>query len=328
VCENSYIYMKPPGHPILTSEFEADVCAGLGKAGQKELYSKYLYDDLGTALFDAITLLPEYGLSRADVRLLRVHGRELPKRAFRPSVVVELGAGSGEKAREILPYIVAEQQLIYSPIDLSAAALLRCQRDLDDFCGLKTVPIQDSYVRGLASASKLRTPGTSIVVLFLGSSIGNFEPHVAESFLRAVRRNLFFGDVFLLSTDLVKPVERMLPAYDDALGLTSAFNLNLLARINRELGADFNLKKFQHEARYNAAEQRIEMHLRSTEKQTVNINHSISVDLQEGETIWTESSYKFRPEQVRLMSEGAGFSCESQWIDSEWPFAQSFLRAV
>src|SRR5262249_33500023 len=147
----------------------------------------------------------------------------------------------------------------------------------------KTVPIQDSYVRGLASASKLRAAGASIVVLFLGSSIGNFEPHVAESFLRAVRRNLFFGDVFLLSTDLVKPVERMLPAYDDALGLTSAFNLNLLARINRELEADFDLKKFQHEARYNAAEQRIEMHLRSTEKQTVHINHSISVDLQEGE---------------------------------------------
>jgi uncharacterized SAM-dependent methyltransferase len=120
----------------------------------------------------------------------------------------------------------------------------------------------------------------------------------------------------------------MLAAYDDALGLTSAFNLNLLARINRELAADFNLKKFQHEARYNTDEQRIEMHLRSTERQTVSINHSFSVDLQQGETIWTESSYKFRPEQVRTMAERSGFRCERQWIDSEWPFAQSFLRAA
>jgi L-histidine N-alpha-methyltransferase len=262
------------------------------------------------------------------VRLLRAYGRELPKRAFRPSVVVELGAGSGEKAREILPYFISEQSLTYCPIDLSTAALLRCQRDLDDLPGLKTVPIEDSYVRGLASASKLRIPGTSIIVLFLGSSIGNFEPHVAEKFLTAVRGNLATGDVFLLSTDLVKPVERMLPAYDDALGLTSAFNLNLLARINRELDADFDLKKFQHEARYDAAEQRIEMHLRSTERQKIHINHSFSFELQKGETIWTESSYKFRPEQVRFMAERAGFTCECQWTDSEWPFAQSFLRAV
>ena len=328
LCENFSIYMKSPGHPISIAEFERDVRAGLGKAGQKELYSKYLYDDLGTALFEAITLLPEYGLTRADIRLLRAHGRELPKRTSGLSVVVELGSGSGEKAREILPYIVAEQPLTYCPIDLSAAALVRCQRDLDDLRGLKTVPIEDSYVRGLASASKLRTHGTPIMVLFLGSSIGNFEPDVAENFLRSVREHLSSGDAFLISTDLVKAAEQMLAAYDDALGLTGAFNLNLLARINRELGADFNLKKFRHEARYNANEQRIEMHLRSAERQTVSINHSFSIELQQGETIWTESSYKFLPEQIRAMAERAGFRCESQWIDSDWPFAQSFLRAA
>ena len=299
--------------------------AGLTKRGQKELYSKYFYDDLGTALFEAITLLPEYGLTRADLRLLRTHARELPRRTGNLSVVVELGSGSGEKAREILPHIVNDRTLTYCPIDLSAAALSRCQRDLDDIRNLKVVPIEDSYIGGLASASKLRTPGTRILVLFLGSSIGNFEPSVAETFLKALRENLEPGDAFLLSTDLVKPLDQMLPAYDDALGLTAAFNLNLLSRINRDLGANFDLKKFQHQARYNESEQRIEMHLRSTVNQTASINGNFKVSLKQGETIWTESSYKFRPEQVRSMSERAGFKCDAQWVDTEWAFAQTLL---
>src|SRR5437870_2723455 len=205
--------MRPPGHPISMAEFEADVREGLNKPAQKELYSKYFYDDLGTALFEAITLLPEYGLTRADLRLLRDHARELPERARNLSVVVELGSGSGEKAREVLPYLTAEQAITYCPIDLSVAALSRCQRDLDDIRNLKIIPIEDSYINGLAAASKLRKRGTSVLVLFLGSSIGNFEPHVAENFLRAVRQNLLPGDVFLLSTDLVKPLHRMLAAY-------------------------------------------------------------------------------------------------------------------
>jgi dimethylhistidine N-methyltransferase len=320
--------MRPPGHPISLAEFEADVRAGLSKPAQKELYSKYFYDDLGTALFEAITLLPEYGLTRADLRLLRDQARELPKRAENPSVVVELGSGSGEKAREILPYLAAERLVTYCPIDLSAAALSRCVRDLDDIRSLKIVTIEDSYLHGLRSAAQFRKPGTSILVLFLGSSIGNFEPGVAKDFLIGVRESLQPGDGFLLSTDLVKSLYRMLAAYDDPLGLTAAFNLNLLARINRELSATFDLKNFQHEARYNQPEQRIEMHLRSKTRQTVSINGSFTVRLEPGETIWTESSYKFMPEQIRSMSEHAGFRCEFQRCDSEWPFAQSFLRVL
>src|SRR5678815_3072861 len=124
--------MRPPGHPISLTEFEADVREGLSNAQQKELYSKYFYDDLGTELFEAITLLPEYGLTRADLRLLREHARKLPSRVENLSVVVELGSGSGDKAREILPYLAVERPITYCPIDLSAAALNRCQRDLDD----------------------------------------------------------------------------------------------------------------------------------------------------------------------------------------------------
>jgi L-histidine N-alpha-methyltransferase len=318
---------RPPGHPVSVSEFEADVRVGLSKAGQKELYSKYFYDDLGTALFDAITLLPEYGLARADLRLLDKHADEWPERCGKVSTVVELGSGSGEKARRILPHLVKAHPITYCPIDLSAAALSRCQRDLDDIPDLKIVPIEDSYIAGLASASKMRKPGTSMLVLFLGSSIGNFDPPVAEEFLKTVRENVKPGDVFLLGTDLVKNLDQMLAAYNDPLGLTAAFNLNLLARINRALDANFDLKQFEHEARYNASEQRIEMHLRSKSDQTVAINRNFRVTLKKGETIWTESSYKFRPGQIRSMSERAGFACDVQWVDEEWPFAQSLLRA-
>ncbi len=319
---------RPPGNPVSQLEFESDVRRGLTKDGQKELYSKYLYDDLGTALFEAITLLPEYGLTRADIRLLINHTAELSERAGMPSVIVELGSGSGQKARHILPRLARPPGLTYCPVDLSSAALSRCQRDVDDIPNLKIIPIEDSYISGLASASKLRKPGTTMLVLFLGSSIGNFEWPVAENFLGTVRANLQAGDLFLLSTDLVKEQYRMLAAYDDSIGLTAAFNLNLLARVNGELGADFQLHRFKHEARYNEAEQRIEMHLRSTVHQTVTVNGRFSIGLRAGETIWTESSYKFYVEQVQAMASRKAFDCEVQWTDAEWPFAQSLLRAL
>jgi uncharacterized SAM-dependent methyltransferase len=203
--------MRPPGHPISRIEFETDVRSGLSKSGQKELYSKYFYDDLGTALFEAITLLPEYGLTRADVRLLQTHAGDLAARAGNVSVIAELGSGSGEKAREILPHFVQQHPITYCPIDLSLAALDRCQRDVDDLRNLTITPIEDSYLAGLAAASKLRQSGTAVLVLFLGSSIGNFEPDVAETFIGEVRKTLHRGDTFFLSTDLVKPPDQMIP---------------------------------------------------------------------------------------------------------------------
>jgi dimethylhistidine N-methyltransferase len=309
------------------SEFAADVREGLSKSGQKELLSKYFYDDIGTALFEAITLLSEYGLTRADLRLLDKHAPQLAELAGTVSVIAELGSGSGEKALRLLPHFAKRGGITYCPIDLSSAALVRCQRDLAEIDGLKVVPVQDSYLRGLARASKRRSPGTSMLVLFLGSSIGNFDPPVAADFLNDVRKRLKPGDVLLLSCDLVKSHERMLAAYDDAIGLTAAFNLNLLARINRELGGNFNLSRFRHEARYDEKAQRIEMHLRSTAQQVVSIDETFSVTLQQDETIWTESSYKFRIDQVRFMAKRSGFHCQYQWTDSEWPFAQSVFRA-
>ena len=303
--------------------------SGLSKTGQKELYSKYFYDDLGTALFEAITLLPEYGLTRADLRLLDAHAAELPAHCADLSTVVELGSGSGEKARRILPHLLKTNKITYCPIDLSSAALSRCVRDLDDLSGLEILPIEDSYIDGLAAAAKLREPETSMLVLFLGSSIGNFDWPVAERFLIAVRENLKPGDALLLGADLVKDLDKILAAYNDPLGLTAAFNLNLLSRINRTLGANFDVRQFEHEARYNVSQQRVEMHLRSKSDQVISINRDrFTVTLKQGETIWTESSYKFHHEQIRSMAERAGFSYQTQWIDEEWPFAQSLLRAA
>jgi L-histidine Nalpha-methyltransferase len=311
---------------VSESEFEIDVRDGLKRTGQKELPAKYFYDDLGSALFEAITLLPEYGLTRADLRLLDAHRADLAALAGDLSIVAELGSGSGEKARRILPDLIGKRELVYCPIDLSSAALERCRRDLDDIPNLKINPLPQSFVDGLASASKLRKRGTSMLVLFLGSSIGNFDPSSAVDLLAVVRRRLNRGDLLLLSCDLVKEQDRMLAAYDDAEGVTSAFNLNVLARINRELGGNFDLSRFRHEVRYDESTQRIEMHLRSTADQIVCIG-DLRITFKKNETIWTESSYKFTLEQVAPMTRRAEFACEFQWVDDEWPFAQSVLRA-
>jgi uncharacterized SAM-dependent methyltransferase len=163
-------------------------------------------------------------------------------------------------------------------------------------------------------------------VLFLGSTIGNFDRTAGEDFLREVREILQAGDALLLGTDLEKDAATQLLAYNDPAGVTAAFNLNLLARINRELGADFDLSSFRHEARWNYEERRIEMHLRSMRRQCAKVPSStLRMMLNEGETIWTESSHKYRPDDVVRMAERTGFRCEGQWVDGEWPFAQNLL---
>ena len=318
----------PIGHPISQQEFAEDVRRGLSKRGQKELYSKYLYDDIGSALFDAITVLPEYGLTRADARLLRRHSVGLAKRLDYPALVVELGSGSGSKSRWVLSAIAAKQPVTYCPVDVSVSALENCWRELRQMDSVDIVPLAQSYLDGLRQAVDLRPAGKPMLVLFLGSTLGNFDPERAEEFLADVRRLMLPGDAFYLSTDLQKEIPRLIAAYDDAIGVTAAFNMNLIARINRELGANFDLSKFAHEARYDTAAHRIEMHLRSLSSQTVSVSDDFTIKLRRGETIWTESSYKFRCEDISGLARRTGFDCEIQWVDEEWPFAQSLLRAV
>ncbi|MGD0295974.1 MAG: L-histidine N(alpha)-methyltransferase [Bryobacteraceae bacterium] len=307
-------------------EFAAEVRADLSKP-QKELHSKYLYDELGSALFEAITRLPEYGLTRADERLLRSHARDIAQLIGAPEAVIELGSGTGEKTRHILEAFSASRSKVhYVPIDVSPKALARCRRDLADVAEVHALP--HSYMDGMASAVSRRSGEAPWLILFLGSTLGNFERRRAMDFLHALRRSLRPGDALLLGADLVKDRDQMLRAYDDAIGLTAAFNLNLLGRINRELGGNFDLRNFEHLARWNEAERRIEMHLRSRVDQTASvIEGDFTLHFRAGETIWTESSHKFQINELYEMAVETGFRVEAQWVDREWPFVESLWVA-
>jgi L-histidine N-alpha-methyltransferase len=305
---------------IEETEFASDVRAGLSKP-QKELHSKYLYDEIGSALFDAITFLPEYGLTRADERLLITNARAIAAALDGPVLeVIELGSGSGRKTRSLLSAL--GRGLQYYPIDVSPEALARCSRELH---GLADVhPLEETYLNGVDKAVARRRPGRSILVLFLGSTIGNFERRCGEAFLRDLRQRLQPGDALLLGADLVKSRERLILAYDDPTGVTAAFNLNLLGRVNRELGANFNLRAFRHVARYNEQERRIEMHLHALADQNVNIAAAdFSLRVRAGETIWTESSHKYTLQELPTIAARTGFAPLAHWVDQEWPFVEA-----
>ena len=310
------------------SEFSADVRESLTKAGQRELPSKYLYDEVGSALFEAICVLPEYGLTRADARLLEKYAREIVGRLPLPIQVAELGSGSGKKTRWILEALSRRQRTYYYPIEISPSALAACAKELGQIDLVSVVGHEQPYLEGLRTVAEGRGERDHLLVLFLGSTIGNFDRDAGEEFLSEMREILRPGDALLLGTDLEKSIELQLLAYDDPAGVTAAFNLNLLARINRELGADFDLSSFRHQARWNRVERRIEMHLRSMCRQTVHVPAaSLRFMLDEDETIWTESSHKYQAEEIPEMAERTGFRCDGQWIDREWPFAQNLLIA-
>jgi len=305
------------------NEFACEVRSGLARS-QKELPSKYLYDELGSALFDAITALPEYGLTRADRRLLTRHAVDLP-RDF--ASVAEFGSGSGSKTRPILAAIAPAT---YFPIDVSRAALDRCKRELSGMADIQ--PMEATFLDGLDQVNhrvNSKRNGDRLLLLFLGSTIGNFDGRCRNDFLRQVRLRMQPGDAMLIGFDLVKPLATMLDAYDDPTGVTATFNLNLLGRINRELGGDFNIRAFAHHALYNETERRIEMHLRSRIDQTVTIAAAeLGCRFRAEETIWTESSHKFYADEIPEIARETGFVSEVQWIDEEWPFAESLWRAA
>ena len=310
------------------SPFALDVAEGLASDGQKRIPPRYFYDDLGSVLFEAITLLPEYGLTRAGERLLKSHAGDILATIGSVSAIAELGSGSGSKTRHILKAALRlENRLIYHPIDVSAGALAVCERQNSD---LATVaPIRGDWMDGLAEIARARVSDLPLLLLFLGSSIGNLSRPEIPVFLQKVRTHLRSGDFFLVGVDLVKEVNRMLAAYDDPTGVTSAFNLNLLSRMNRELDANFDLRSFAHEVHWNEDERRIEMHLRSRRDQSIRIAALDSeFYFRNGETIWTESSHKFAENELSSLASENGFFPASIWIDREWPFAEALWQAV
>ncbi len=321
----------PTSTLVELSQFALDVCAGLSVQGQKKISPRYLYDDLGSALFEAITHVPEYGLSRADERLLKRHSGEIGDSCGRVSVLAELGSGSGKKTEHVLrSLVVKNRDLTYCPIDVSASALAICERELGSLCRIK--PVLNDWIEGLDNVNQGRIGGERLLLLFLGSSIGNLERSELATFLTQLRQLLLPGDFFLLGADLVKDEKQMLSAYDDATGVTAAFNLNLLGRINRELEADFCLDSFGHQARWNADERRIEMHLVSRCTQVVRIaaleiaGFDTSFSFEAGESIWTESSHKFSQSELQLFASQSGFRILSTWVDEVWPFAETLWQ--
>ena len=310
------------------SQFALDVEEGLSGPGQKKIPPRCFYDDLGSSLFEAITLLPEYGLTRADERLLCRYAGQIATKTGPLSIVTELGSGNGKKTRRILDAFLQESNtLIYRPIDVSCAALETFQRELGDVCEIRSVC--GDWMEGLGQVARELNDADPLLLLFLGSSIGNLERACITDFLRGLRVYLRPGDFFLLGADLVNDIDAVLAAYDDPTGVTAAFNLNVLGRINRELDADFDLRSFMHEVRWNDRERRIEMHLLSSRNQSVRVRALDRIfHFRAGETIWTESSHKFTADELVAYAHSSGFQPLATWTDGEWPFAETLWRAA
>lgn len=297
------------------SRFRAEVLRGL-RQPQKELPSKYFYDERGSALFEQITRLDEYYVTRTETGIMEAHAAEMAA-ALGPNIVlIEYGSGSSTKTRFLLEHL--ERPAAYIPIDISPEALLHAADSIAaDFPGLEVQPVCADYttVFDLPPTRKL---AARKVVYFPGSTFGNFDPIPAQQFLERVARVCGPGGAMLIGIDLKKDPCVLHDAYNDGEGVTAAFNLNLLGRINRELGADFDLAQFQHYAFYNPRQGRIEMHLVSQMDQVVHIGSS-AIAFKIGESIWTESSYKFSLEEFGELIAAAGFSIEKTWQDEqEW----------
>lgn len=309
--------------------FASDVREFLGRT-PRQLPSRYLYDPLGSALFDAICRLPWYRITRAESRLLTAYRAELHQRIAPLSTIVELGPGNGEKLRILLAGTGRERSpLDLHLVDVSSRALEAAEKALGALENVRIIPHVAPYDAGLRQAARQVAGVGRTLVLFLGSNIGNFDPPFDDALLGYMRENLRAGDALLLGTDLVKPERDLLLAYDDPLGVTAAFNRNLLVRINRELGGNFDLEAFAHRAVWNAAASRVEMHLEARSSQHVTISGvPMELTLRAGERIWTESSYKYRPDDVSRLARRAGFRIIEHWIDEEDAFMLTLAVAT
>ena len=305
------------------SSFACDVIAGL-TARPKRLPPKYFYDEAGSQLFEEITELPEYYPTRCELAILSEHGADMGRLLPSDTALVEFGSGSTRKARILLaaaPAITA-----YVPIDISsemlaneAAALWR------DHPQLAVLPVEADFTRPFRLPPPVAAQPRA--GFFPGSTIGNFEPHEASAFLRHAARMLGRGAILIIGVDLIKDVGVLNAAYDDAAGVTAKFNLNLLARINRELEADFDLDTFSHQAFYNTERRRIEMHLASRKRQNVRICGRV-FDFRAGETIHTENSYKYAIESFGALARGSGWTPRAVWTDEKGYFSVHALAVA
>jgi dimethylhistidine N-methyltransferase len=299
-------------------------------APQKTLSPWLFYDERGSVLFEHITALPEYYLTRTERAIFAAEAAQLAAR-LAPVTLAELGAGSAAKTGILLrAFVAAQGTVLYQPIDISASALDEAAASIAAHVpGVRVAAQVANYITERYNIE--RNPGEHVLALYIGSSIGNFSPSEATGILANLRAHLEPGDHLLLGTDLApsahKPVATLLAAYDDAAGVTAAFNLNVLTRLNREAGADFDLRHFAHRARWNAAASRIEMHLESLAAQTITVAGE-RFTFAAGETIHTENSYKFTAASVGALLDAAGFAREEIFTDPQQTFAVTLARAV
>lgn len=293
----------------------------------KRLSPKLFYDAAGSALFEQITELPEYYLTATEQAIFERCAPEMVRAAGEASTIIELGAGTAKKSILVLRAALnLHRSVTFIPVDVSSFALDVAERRVSsELPEIAVHPLELDYTQ---HASALAQLSGRKLVLYIGSSIGNFEPMAALVLLRRLRASLAPGDSLLLGTDMRKSTDLLLPAYDDASGVTARFNLNVLARINREFDADFDLECFAHVAIWNERDSRIEMHLESLADQLVHINSlDLSVPFVSGETIHTENSYKFTPSMIASMAAGGGFRIERSWSDERAWFTVTLLRA-
>ena len=297
-----------------------EVLRGLS-ASRKTLPPKLFYDATGARLFENISELDEYYLTRSELAILRAHAGDIAERAGAGCALVEYGSGAGIKIRLLLDAL--ERPSAYVPIDISGEQLARVSAELAaEYPNVAIRPVCADYT------SHFRVPpldGAKRIAFFPGSTIGNFHPAEAAAFLRRVRGLVGREGALVLGVDRLKDARVIEAAYNDAQGVTAAFNLNVLVRLNRELGADFNLASFRHRAVFNAAASRIEMHLESLRPHTVHIAGQ-PIAFAAGETIWTESSYKYSNEALRNLAESAGLGIDALWTDARERFWVGYLR--
>ncbi|HET9282764.1 MAG TPA: L-histidine N(alpha)-methyltransferase [Candidatus Angelobacter sp.] len=310
---------------VLVSPIAEEVMHGLS-ARPRRLPPKLFYDAAGSQLFDQITETPEYYPTRTERAILRESAGEMVKQAGNNLTLVELGAGSASKTQVLIQALLRRQlRADFYPVDVSSSALQGALASLNGhFPRLRVSPIVADYTHHLPDLKQL--PGRKLV-LFLGSTIGNFEPEEAEKFLRNVRGSLQKGDALLIGFDLIKDADVLDAAYNDAQGVTARFNKNMLVRINRELGGSFDVDSFEHVAFWNKRKSRIEMHLESQYEQTVWIEDlGRGFHFEQGERIHTENSYKFSLRLIRQLLKNGGFKLEKSWTDPQGWFCESLAR--
>jgi L-histidine Nalpha-methyltransferase len=303
-----------------------DVEAGL-LSSPKTLPPRLFYDARGSGLFEQITALPEYYLTSTEREIFERCAAEMIATAGPDLRVVELGAGSATKTVILLRELAHQQgKATFYPVDVSISAMEEADERLRrEIPGIELNPVVADYTSGLPFLKSLK--GRKLI-LYIGSSIGNFEPIQASAILSTIRASMSRGDAVLLGTDMRKSPKRLIPAYDDAAGVTAAFNKNVLVRINHELGADFDLDRFAHRAVWNADLSRIEMHLESLVDQRVHVRDlSLTIPFRRGETIHTENSYKFSMPMIRSIASNADLAVECTWSDPKQWFTVHLLRA-